>query len=139
MRSLGYLSRLPRNPRRCQRTLRYCCDDCRGIVFPWTAKYLRVDRFGGDRDDIRDAWVKNRWKNPGCYCGEVIGPFVMEFKCSFKDLKESAEKGCNCCLFFIESIRAFGEATPKEGKLFLVRHTEEVGATAMRVGGDGRP
>jgi hypothetical protein len=116
-------------------TISTFCDDCRRITSSGTA-LLKKDQLSRNLDDLSATWLKKRFKNPGSYTGEEIGPFVMEFKGSFRDLEESAEKGCSCCLFFIETVREFGEATPKKSELlFIVRHTEEVGSDTIRFGG----
>jgi hypothetical protein len=105
------------------------CNDCIKTASP-SSKILGRSRyeFNIGIDNVRDTWMKGAILNGS-------KPSVMEFKPSFKDLEDSAGRGCKCCIFFVDSVRAFEEATPKGGKLFLVRHTSEVGVDVERLGG----
>jgi hypothetical protein len=105
------------------------CNDCIKIASP-SSKILSTSRFKFNVgiDKVRDTWMEGAILNGS-------KPSVMEFKPSFKELEDSAGRGCKCCIFFVDSVRAFEEATPKGGKLFMVRHTSEVGIDVERLGG----
>jgi hypothetical protein len=113
------------------------CGDCRRLTAS-DGNFLKRDRMSGNLDSVSTAWVKKCFETRGGYKGEAVGPFAVRFKASYGDLARSAEEGCPCCLFFIETIRESREVGPTGHDLLLVRHTEGVGLDSIYCGGPER-